>query len=106
MPRPSYPSYGAPNAAGYGAAPNPAPYGAAPNAPGGGAHPPPIGFNPSVVHGVSSCKLLFHTRGYYTVVQRYELYFEVVLHATESRDKHQPDEQTGLYADFTMLLNH
>ena len=76
MPRSSYPSYGAPNAAGYGAAPNPAPYGAAPNAPGGGAHPPPIGFNPSVVHGASSCKLLFHTRGYYTVVQRYELYFK------------------------------
>ncbi|XP_020604314.1 calcium-binding protein P-like isoform X2 [Orbicella faveolata] len=54
VPRPSYPSYGAPNAAAYGAAPNPAPYGAAPSVPGGGAHPPPIGFNPSVVHGGSS----------------------------------------------------
>ena len=59
MPKSSYPSYGAPTAAAYGAAPNPAPYGAAPNVPGGGAHPPPIGFNPSVVHGASSCKLLF-----------------------------------------------
>lgn len=77
MPRPSYPSYGAPNAAAYGAAPNPAPYGAAPSVPGG-AHPPPIGFNPSVVHGGSSCKLLLYTRGYYTVAGRYELYFRMV----------------------------
>ena len=63
MPKSSYPSYGAPNAAAYGAIPNPAPYGATPNVSGGGAHPPPIGFNPSVVHGASSCKLLFYTRG-------------------------------------------
>ena len=55
MPKSSYPSYGA---AAYGAAPNPAPYGAAPTVPGGGALPPPIGFNPAVVHGASSCKLL------------------------------------------------
>lgn len=78
MPRPSYPSYGAPNATAYGAAPNPAPYGAAPSVPGGGAHPPPIGFNPSVVHGASSRKLLLYTRGYYTVAGRYELYFRMV----------------------------
>lgn len=78
MPRPSYPSYGAPNATAYGAAPNPAPYGAAPRVPGGGAHPPPIGFNPSVVHGASSRKLLLYTRGYYTVAGRYELYFRMV----------------------------
>lgn len=77
MPRPSYPSYGAPNATAYGAAPNPAPYGAAPSVPGG-AHPPPIGFNPSVVHGASSRKLLLYTRGYYTVAGRYELYFRMV----------------------------
>ena len=80
MPRSSYPSYGPPNSAAYGAAPNPVPYGAAPNVPGGGAHPPPIGFNPSVVHGASSCKLLLYilVRGYYTVARRCDLYFQVV----------------------------
>lgn len=60
MPRSSYPSYGAPNATAYGAAPNPTSYGAAPNVPGGGAYPPPIGFNASVVHGASSCKIFFY----------------------------------------------
>lgn len=61
VPKSSYPSYGAPSAAAYGAMPNPAPYGAAPTVPGGGAHPPPFGFNPAVVHGASPCKLMYIT---------------------------------------------
>ena len=80
VPKSSYPSYGAPSAAAYGAMPNPAPYGAAPTVPGGGAHPPPFGFNPAVVHGASPCKLMYITHNTcsfrtYTVVQRYELFF-------------------------------
>ena len=44
-----YPSYGVPGAAGYGAV----------SAPVGGAHPPPIGFNPSIVQAAGAGKILW-----------------------------------------------
>ena len=42
----SYPPYSAPGTSGYGPVPN----AAAP-------YPPPIGFNPSVIHGAPACKM-------------------------------------------------